>query len=57
MVYYQPTLKKYTHDRILLFSIGKNECKKLRREAFLADNNYVMKEFYYDESLKAEFYM
>ena len=37
--------------------LGKNECKYLRREDFLADNNAVMTERDYTEALKAEFDM
>ena len=55
MVHYQEMLKKYVHHRILLCLLGKNEWKKLRREAFLAENNTVMKEHDFTELLKAKF--
>ena len=54
-VHYQQMLKSYAHHRILLCLLGKHEFIKLRRQYFLADNNDVMKENDYDESLKAEF--
>ena len=56
-VHYQPMLKKFAYNKMLLCLLGKNECKYFRREAFLDDNNAVMKERDYSEALKSEFYM
>ena len=53
-VHYQPILKKYAYNRILLYLLGKNECKKLEDE-FLKENNYVMTESDSAEALKTEF--
>ena len=56
-VHYQPMLKKCAYHRILLCLLGKHECKNLRKEAFLDENNDGMTERDYDEALKAEFGM
>ena len=48
-LYYQPIVKNYAYHMMLLFLIGKNECKNIRREAFLEDNNSVMKKHDYAE--------
>ena len=56
-LHYQPILKKFAYHRMLLCLLGKHECKNIRREDFLADNNDVMKKRDYSESLKAEFGM
>ena len=50
-------LNKYTHQRILLCLLVKNQCKNLRRWAVLDDNNAVMTEHDHAEALKAEFNM
>ena len=42
---------------MLLCLLGKHECKSIRREAFLEENNYVMIECDSDEALKEEFGM
>ena len=42
---------------MLLRSLGKHECKYLRRKYFSDDNNSVMTERDYDKSLKEEFDM
>ena len=52
-VHYQPILKKYAYHRILLCLLGKHECKNIRIEVFLADNNSMMTERDYAESFKA----
>ena len=54
-VRYQPMLKKYEYHRMLIFLLGKHECKNIRREAFLAEKNAVVKERDCAESLKEEF--
>ena len=47
-------LKKYAYHRMLMCLISKNEYKELRKNIFLADINYVMKERDCAEVLKAE---
>ena len=51
-VHYQPMLYNYEYHRVLLCLLGKHECKKLRNEYFLSDNNAVMTEHDYAEALK-----
>ena len=41
-VHYQPMLNKYAYHSILLRLLGKYECKNIRNEDFLEDNNAVM---------------
>ena len=52
-VHYLPMIKKYAYHRMLLRLLAKIECKYLIREAYLSENNYVMIESDYDETLKA----
>ena len=56
-VHYKEMLKKYAYHRILLCLLGKHEWKSIINEAFLEENNAVITERDYDESLKAEFDM
>ena len=35
MIHYQPILKKYAYHRMLIYSLGKQECKKLIIKVFL----------------------
>ena len=45
-------LKDYIYYSMLLFVIGKQKCKNIRREDFLEDNNTVITECDYAEALK-----
>ena len=42
MLHYQPILNKYSYHGMLMCLLGKHQCNDLRRQALLADNNYVM---------------
>ena len=54
-LHHQPRLKKYAYHKILLCLLGKYECKNLRRQYLLAENNSVTKESNYAKASNAEF--
>ena len=53
MVHYHTMLRKYSYHRMLMFLLGKHECKELIRKYIFTDMNSVMTEHDYNESLKA----
>ena len=49
-LHYQPMLKRYTYNRILLCLLGNHQCKNYIREDVLADKNAVTTERDYSEA-------
>ena len=52
-IHYNPMLKKYEYHKMVMFLIVKHEYKELRRKYLFDENNTVITERDYAESLKA----